>query len=204
MEFLPAPDRPDPPAAEVHVWRADLDRPRWPGAEGLPEDERRRAEAFLRPLPQKRWIAARWALRAALGRYLGQPPAAIRLVAGEHGKPRLERLAGGLAFNLSHSDRLALIAVAAGHEVGVDVERVAGKHPQGFYERWTEHEARVKCLGVGLTGVAPGAGPEIEVRRLDLGAEFAASVAAASAVGAVRGWTLDPPHRRPVLGVSYF
>ena len=192
LEFLPAPDRLDPPVAGVHVWRADLDEPGWPGPEGLPEDERERAESFLRPLPRRRWIAARWALRGTLGRYLGQPPAEIRLLVCEHGKPRLEEPTGRLAFNLSHSDRVALVAVAAGREVGIDVELIDGKHPRDFFARWTEREARVKCLGTGLTGDPPPVTPGIEVRSLDPGAGFAAALAVAAPVGEVRGWTFGP------------
>src|SRR5213592_1485211 len=96
LEFLPAPDRLDPPAAEVHLWRGDLDEPGWPGAAGLPEDERQRAAAILRPLPQRRWVASRWFLRGVLGRYLGGTPSEIRLAAGEHGKLRLTEAAAGL------------------------------------------------------------------------------------------------------------
>ena len=192
MEFLPTPDRLDPPAAAVHVWRADLDEPGWPGGEDLPEDERRRAEAFMRPLPRRRWIAARRALREVLGRYLDQAPGEIRLKTEEHGKPRLAEAARGLSFNLSHSDRLALIAVAAGREVGVDLELIGEDHPRDFYGDWTEHEARVKCLGIGLTGATLPDLPPIEVRRLDLGPGFAASVAVAGPPGELRGWTFGP------------
>ncbi|HET9198541.1 MAG TPA: hypothetical protein VFN92_09855 [Solirubrobacterales bacterium] len=202
LEFVPAPDRLDPPDSEVHVWRAELDEPRWPSAEGLPEDERKRAESLLRALPRRRWIASRWALRGVLGRYLGRAPAAIRLAAGERGKPRLAEPVAGLAFNLSHSDRLALIAVARDREVGVDLERVADKHPRDFYDRWAEREARAKCLGIGLGGEPPFPAPRIAVRRLDLGSDFAASIATAGPEVAVRGWTFGAPLREAEGRVS--
>jgi phosphopantetheinyl transferase len=192
LDFLPPPDRLDPPPAGVHIWRADLDEPRWPGPEDLPEDERERAERFLRPLSRRRWTASRWALRGVLSRYLGRPPAELRLLVGERGKPRLAEPEAGLAFNVSHSDRLALVAVAAGREVGVDVELIEETRPPVFYEGWTEREARVKCLGIGLTGDPPPVTPGIEVRSLAPGGGFAAAVAAAGAIGTVRGWTFDP------------
>jgi phosphopantetheinyl transferase len=193
LEFIPAPDRLDVPAAGVHVWRGDLDEPHWPGAEGLPAEERARAESLLRDLSRRRWVASRRLLREVLGRYLRRPPGEIQLESGEHGKPRLATPEHGLTFNLSHSEGLALLAVARDREVGVDVERiVADRHPRDFYVDWTRREARVKCLGIGLTGVPSGATLPIEVRGLELGAEFAASVAVAGAVGTVRGWTFVP------------
>lgn len=220
LEFLPAPDRLDPPAAEVHLWRGDLNEPRWPGAGGLPEDERQRAAAILRPAPARRWVASRWFLRGVLARYLGRSPAEIRLDAGEHGKPRLAEAAGGLAFNLSHSEDLALVAVATGREVGVDIERVvaerdpvalaekglgpegadavraapAGERASVFHRLWADHEARLKCLGVGLSGQEPAGEAAITVQQLDLDPEFAASLAIAGDPLPLRCWTFGP-HR---------
>src|SRR5215218_481310 len=218
LEFLPAPDRLDPPAAEVHLWRGDLDQPGWRGADDLPEDERRRAAAILRPLPQRRWVASRWFLRGVLARYLDRPPAEIRFAAGEHGKPRLAEAAGGLAFNLSHSEDRALVAVAAGREVGVDVERIVverdpvalaekglgpegaaavraapeSERPRTFHRRWADHEARLKCLGVGLGGQEPPESVAIAVQQLDLEPGFAASVAITGEPLPIRCWTFGP------------
>ena len=218
LEFLPAPDRLDPPAAAVHLWRGDLDERGWPGADGLPEEERRRAAAMLRPTPARRWIASRWLLRGVLARYLDRPAADIRLKAAEHGKPRLGEPAGGLAFNLSHSESLALVAVVTDREVGVDVERIAaerdplalaekGLGPEGvaavraapaserarvFHRRWADHEARLKCLGVGLGGKEPPEAAPVTVLQLDLGPDFAASVAVVGDPGPLRCWTFGP------------
>lgn len=220
LEFLPAPDRLDPPAAAVHVWRGDLDAQGWPGPDGLPGDERERAAAILRPLARRRWVASRWLLRGMLARYLGRPAEDIRFETGEHGKPRLAESAGGLAFNLSHSENLALLAVAAGREVGVDVERIGperdpvalaekGLGPEGaaavraapesertrvFHRRWADHEARLKCRGVGLSGEEPREGEMIAVQQLDLEPGFAASVAVVGGPLLLRGWTFGP-HR---------
>ena len=120
--------------------------------------------------------------RAALGRILAdalgepEPPA---LVQGENGKPRLAVEPGRLAFNLSHSGGLALVALAPGGiDVGVDVEKIKerrdlarlaarwlpeadaravaavppSEQAAAFYPAWTRHEARVKCTGIGLAG----------------------------------------------------
>ena len=163
MEFLPAPDRLETPGDEVHVWRVDLDT-----------------------------VDSRGALREILGRYLGLPADELRFETNRHGKPRLASPAGQPAFNLSHSDSLALVAVA-GREVGVDVERFRAKRPVDFYRRWADREARVKCLGTGLTAPAPPGSTEPAVHRLDVGPGYAASVAHLRPAK-LRGWTFDP-HR---------
>lgn len=194
LDFLPAPDPPEPPGAEVHVWRADLDRPRWPETEGLPQDERQRAARILRSPSRRRWVASRWALRGVLARYLGRPAAEIRFETGAHGKPHLAEPGDGLAFNLSHSDAVALVAVATGHEIGVDVERIAAKRPRAFYEEWAVREARLKCLGTGLTEPPPPGAAALAVQRLDLGPGYAAAVATRRPAE-VRCWTFDPPLR---------
>jgi len=192
LEFLPAPDRLDPHATEAHVWRADLDAPGWPGAEELPEDERLRAEAILRPGAGERWAASRWALRGVLSRYLGQSAGELRFEVGEHGKPRLAP-ATEPAFNLSHSGNVVLIALASGREVGVDVERIA-RRPRAFYEDWTEREARLKCLGTGFAA-RTAEEPPLGIHRLDPGPGYAACLAVSEPVAKLRCWTFDPPLR---------
>lgn len=179
----------------VHIWRAALDEAGWPDAERLPAPERERAAAFLREEPGRRWTASRWALRRVLEGYLGEPAATIELEIGEHGKPRL-RKGGGIEFNLSHSNGLALVAVTEGRKVGVDVEMVdpdrdlialaeralkpadvdavrtasARERPAVFYAAWTRLEARFKC------------GPRVgAVESLDVAPEYAAAVAVAAA-----------------------
>jgi 4'-phosphopantetheinyl transferase len=183
LAFLPAPDRLDPPATEVHVWRGGLDEP----------------------------------LRRVLGRYLGLPAAEIRLASDEHGKPRLEDPEGGLRFNLSHSGPLALVAVSRDREVGVDVEQLepgrdfvalaertlepgeaesvrattGDDRTRIFYELWTRHEARLKCLGVGLAGAAPQPSPPIAITGVPIDPGFAAAVAVEGDAVPLRYWTLD-------------
>jgi len=93
----------------IHVWRARLDSTAWPDAAGLPAAERERAARLLRPDSRRRWVAARWALRGVLARYLECGPAEIELRLGERGKPLLADPGSALRFNLSHSDDLALV-----------------------------------------------------------------------------------------------
>jgi 4'-phosphopantetheinyl transferase len=188
------------PANEVHLWSARLDSPAWPSDERLPSAERERA-ARLGALNKRRWwVAARWALRGVLARYLKQEPAEIELRAGACGKPMLAE-ASPLRFNLSHSRGLALVAIAPGREVGVDVEWIDARRdvlrlapraldpaaaaavvdasPQArsavFHAAWTHREAVAKCLGCGLGGSHPELA--VAVTRIDVAAGFAAALA---------------------------
>jgi len=165
LEFIPAPQRLDPAEAEVHVWRVDLDT-----------------------------VGSRQALREILSRYLGLPADELRFERGRHGKPRLATPGAELEFNLSHSGSLALVAVAR-REVGVDVERIRTKRPVDFYRRWADREARAKCLGTGLTGQEPAEAPHLALQRLDLGPDYAASLAVSGPPPVLRGWTFGPPLR---------
>ena len=176
--WAPGPSRPRPAGDAVDVWRADLDAAGDEVAAPLSDDERERAARFVRERDGARWAAAHGILRALLGRYLDADPRALRFVAGEHGKPALSDAQGGAAlrFNLSHSAGVALYALAAGREVGVDVElphrpldalalaqRVFGAdearrlepldapaREREFLRLWTRHEALVKCQGTGI------------------------------------------------------
>jgi len=188
LEYLPAPSRPPSPAAEVHVWRIAGDL----------ESDR--------------------ALRLVLARYLGEAPEAIALARGERGKPRLAKAPERLAFNLSHSGELTLVAVTRGREVGVDVEReeperdlvalaeralapedaaavqaaAEGERTSVFYALWTRHEARLKCLGVGF-GKAVWPSPPLAVQAIPADPGYAAAVAVTGDPVPARFWTLDPP-----------
>jgi phosphopantetheinyl transferase len=168
--------RKPPTAGQLHVWRVEL----------TGEDDRARARA---------------ALAAILADYLGGAAEAAVSAAG-NGKPRLVVEPNRLSFNLSHSGELALVAIAPGGvEVGVDIERLrprrdlvrlaerwlpdadraavaaAGEaeREQVFYAAWTNHEARVKCTGAGLSGPPPGAA--LVARQLAIDAGYAAAVA---------------------------
>ncbi|HEU5062359.1 MAG TPA: 4'-phosphopantetheinyl transferase superfamily protein [Solirubrobacterales bacterium] len=145
-----------------------------------------------------------------LARYLGTTPEAVQITHGEHGKPRLEGT-GDLAFNLSHSGQLAVIALVRGREVGIDVEKVvpdrdflaiaarafdeevvselraarAADRAPVFYEAWVRHEARLKCLGVGIGHPAPA--QPVAVESIEVGPGYAAAVAiAGEEVGRLR------------------
>ncbi len=196
-------------AGDVHVWRASIERPgELPALAGLlAADERARAARFRFGRDRDRFSAAHGLLRLLLGRYLGREPAAIEFGVGRWGKPVLT--AGGddgLRFNLAHAGEIALVAVARGREVGVDVERLrrdvdvgaiaAGFAPgeraalaatpaerrlAAFFALWTHKEAYAKGIGRGLS---------LPLDRYEV--VFPADPASPAAVAGVPGWSLRP------------
>jgi 4'-phosphopantetheinyl transferase len=187
----PALERPVVSRDAVHVWRIDLDsesRPTdalWPL---LGEEERARASRFVQAHHRRRFVVHRVAQRTILGRYLGVAPEHLDFVVGRYGKPALARghASSDIRFSLSHSDRLALLAVACAREVGVDIERIRSnvdmlgiarrvfaseeaetlsslpveERPPAFFRYWCRLEARAKACGLGLGGGRVPAGPE--------------------------------------------
>jgi 4'-phosphopantetheinyl transferase len=176
--LLPLPE----PHAEVRVWRASLDLPDELLGQLRPclsEDERTRAERFYFERDQGRFVVARATLRSALGSHLGIEPAAVGFVYGPHGKPSLAPPLDQTdwRFNVSHSGGTALIALAQGCEVGVDVEQIravpdaekiaercfsrreratmatqpAAGRDKAFLRCWTRKEAYLKGTGFGIT-----------------------------------------------------
>jgi 4'-phosphopantetheinyl transferase len=174
----PVTIRPD----QVHVWRAHLDvrdsRIR-ELEQFLSQDELNRANRFYFERDRNRFIVARGLLRSILGRYLDLEPSQLKFIYGPYGKPSLadEFAARHIRFNVSHSDRLALYAIACGREIGVDVERLRPDFPNreiaerffsprevamlfalprnaqlvSFFNCWTRKEAYIKARGEGLS-----------------------------------------------------
>ena len=165
---------------EVHLWRLDLRVFAGPVTEGwLAPEERAELASRSRPEARERYLATRAAMRAVLCRYVGGAPGALRIARGIHGKPYLEG-SGSLRFNVSRSDEIVVVAVIAGAEIGVDVERVRsirrdlqiaerfcsedevdalrGAPPalraRRFMELWTRLEALAKLDGEGLRGLS--------------------------------------------------
>ena len=129
---------------------------------------------------------------------IDRPPGALRLRRGPYGKPALEP--DGPWFNWSHSEHATVVAVSSEVEVGVDVERlrplprvlalaerhlpaeaptlaaqVPERRAEPFLAAWCRHEARLKCLGVGLTG--PDTGDPVTVVDLPAPTGFRAALA---------------------------
>jgi len=169
----------DAPAG-FELWSADLrSEPSAHERALLSEDEHERAARFVFERDRRRYVASRASLRRLLAQRLNADAAALRLDAGAHGKPAL-RDAPRCAFNLSHSEDVAWIALADGGEIGVDVEvlrEVAdahdlarrnytpaecaqldeaepGQRDLAFLRCWTRKEAVLKAIGSGFS-IAP-------------------------------------------------
>ncbi|MCX4782965.1 4'-phosphopantetheinyl transferase family protein [Streptomyces sp. NBC_01264] len=173
----------DPPTASTAVWLVDTDAQDRAAARLAPEVldpvEQQRAAAFKREVDRRRYVASHVALRLVLGAWLDLPPGRVRITrapcpgcGGPHGRPVSED--GPVHFSLSHSDRLALLAVGP-VPVGADVEalptasavaELAGQlhpreiaelealapeeRPAAFGRVWVRKEAYLKGLGIGL------------------------------------------------------
>lgn len=163
---------------EVHVWRARLDQPwSWTMEEALSRADRERADRFRFESDRRRFCVARAAMRLILGRYLKMKPGRLQIEPGKCGKPYLtEPKTAHLRFNLSHSHRLALLAVTTEREIGIDVEYMrpdfvtdeVAEHffsraeveqfravpfeakTEAFFKCWTRKEAYIKARGEGL------------------------------------------------------
>jgi 4'-phosphopantetheinyl transferase len=165
----------------VHLWRIPLER-QLALAALCSAEERRRAACYVFAHERDTFLTVRAALRSILGAYLRREPAAVEFRCDPSGKPALRAAPDDppLTFNLSHTRGLALLAVAGGRTVGIDVERVrydlawqaiAAAHyspperrrlaalaprraAQVFYQLWTRRESCLKAGGVGLSRLA--------------------------------------------------
>jgi 4'-phosphopantetheinyl transferase len=166
---------------DLRIWHAslDLDDDLAAGlAETLADDERARAARFMFERDRRRFVAARGILRSILGAMLALDANRVRFAYAERGKPSLAgELGHDISFNLAHSEGHALIAVANGADVGVDLEAIQprieplaiaerffapneraalralpeAEHLPAFFRCWTRKEAYIKALGSGLS-----------------------------------------------------
>jgi 4'-phosphopantetheinyl transferase len=206
----------------VHVWRADLAAVEDEMGELLCTEEHERALQIRDVHRRRLWMRSRGVLRALLARYVDGDPRTLRFTLGLHGKPALrDRMslgddAGDLHFNMSHSGTIALYAVTAGCEVGIDVEvprrqidelaiaervlgqeqarRLADLDPQArtreFLRAWVVREALAKCHGTGL-GTAPHGdlpAANLWTSELDAGPDAIAAVAVDGGRCELRYW----------------
>jgi 4'-phosphopantetheinyl transferase len=198
------PPRSWPAAGEVHLFWYRLDGPRAPrAAPVLSARERRRAARIPFPERRSRFVSGRAGLRAILARYLGCAPGEVEIADGPHGKPFLPQ-ARALRFNLAHSHDRAVLAVACGRTVGLDLERIrpgvdcgrlmddffapreaaawralpAPRRRRAFFTAWTRKEAVVKARG---GQAARGAGA-LSLRALRAPAGYVACLATPGAV----------------------
>ncbi len=152
----------------------------WPRLERLLDmSERHCAARFRFGRDRQSFVAAHALLRGMLSSRVAMPPAEWRFDINPQGKPeaRLPPGAPRLRVNLSHTRGLVAVALANGHDIGIDVEwharsgltldiadryfapaEVAALHRMdstqlhdGLFAFWTLKEAFNKAIGLGLS-----------------------------------------------------
>ncbi len=145
----------------------------------LSQEEKTRAEKFYFEKDYRLFVVTHGFLRKILGHYLGISPQKVFFLIQPKGKPILSTFHHNMPilFNISHSSEMAVIALTRTADIGVDVEKIqsfenlmeiaeyffhpqeaqeimnksAGASLKKFYEIWTQKEAVVKALGIGLS-----------------------------------------------------
>ena len=171
-----------PDKAAVDVWWCDateLDRAEIESlAQMLPADQRYAAARLGNDDLRGRYIVARTMTLDTLGCCADPPERRLVLARGPHGKPYIAAPSAlrHVRFNLADSGPMVVVAISAGREVGIDIERIrpdidiAGPAKMCFTERelaalaqipradrvaaffscWTRKEALLKAQGTGL------------------------------------------------------
>ena len=179
----------------VHIWQANIsvdDSTLQKLQTTLSEDEQCRADRFHFPADKNHYIAARGILRSILAKYLDTNPELIKFTYAPQGKPYIENNSRKnsakcenkcIQFNLSHSQNLALYAIAIDQPVGIDLEycrlipdalalakrwflpseyqellaqttNQEANQAKNFFRFWTAKEAYLKATGIGLRDLA--------------------------------------------------
>ncbi len=191
----------------VHVWRFPCVQQ--VDTSVLSDAERRAAARFHAQVHRDAYAVQHAVVRHLLARYVGHDR--LDFTRGPRGKPALT--GGELEFNLSHAADVALLAVARGIAVGVDLERLDAPIEQrslgtivlapdepapdraAFLRIWCRKEAALKATGVGLvddlTAIsvaadrADVAGAIVHLQDLAIGSEHAGALATSIAVARV-------------------
>ncbi len=197
------------PPATVHVWQATLEIDPASVAHALPllsQEERHRAGAYRSITAAERFVVGRSWLRNLLSTYTGVPPADLSIRAPRHEKPVLLDPPHDVRFNLTHAGDQIACAVAAGFEVGIDIEaprpgavdalaatilsaseeaQLAGLpgalRNDAVMRQWTRKEAVLKGLGTGL---------RLPPAHLELGLDPSTPLAGAVTAAAGTPWSL--------------
>ena len=109
---------------EVHIWKVDLKDCPEDAPDYLKPADTERYQRIIPPRQKQRFLASRYWLRRIISSYLGIPMRELVFINGDHGKPSLELSDTQLEFNLSHTGDVAVLAVANGTPVGIDLERL--------------------------------------------------------------------------------
>lgn len=169
---------------EIHLWLVQLDDNILPSLFDLyvallSKEEFIRYHGFFCSKQGHNFLICRALIRTVLGQYLGISPQNVKLSLGENGKPNLsfnEHDLNHLEFNLSHTKKVAILALTFGQEIGIDIEFEEENVSKAivyryfsreevtyidsapsclqayrFWEIWTLKEAYLKSIGLGLS-----------------------------------------------------
>ena len=144
----------------------------------LTADEQARAERYLSATVRHQFVITRGHLRRLLSLILGTTPKEARIIYTASGKPVLAGESANLHFNVTHTEGLALIAMAQ-QPIGIDVERLRpvsepealvrrffsprecekflslpeSLRPEGFFRGWTCKEAVIKAAALSVAAL---------------------------------------------------
>ncbi|HJQ20953.1 MAG TPA: 4'-phosphopantetheinyl transferase superfamily protein [Gemmatimonadaceae bacterium] len=182
--------------AEAEVWYAwcgaHLDRVDALSHAVLSPEERSRLDRYRSRAAAERYVVTRSLVRSVLASHLGVAPVDVRVTRTQTGKPVLS---DELHFNVTHSGDLILLAVSSQRPVGVDVERrrpvprvvdletrwltheerrdfatlrrLGISASDAFLRVWSLKEARLKALGVGISGAGGASFTKVQALPLD-------------------------------------
>jgi 4'-phosphopantetheinyl transferase len=179
IPWTPTKNRISIPADLIHIWLIQLshiDDPSTLDKDMLSDQEFESLRKFHFERDRRRYLVSHCALRIILARYLGIAPSQVQYQYSTKGKPSLIK-PSGVYFNLAHSHEIALVAVAAHEEIGVDVEIIRpiedidqlartcfsprefqeftqtspSASQRAFFNGWTRKEAYIKAVGDGLS-----------------------------------------------------
>lgn len=166
---------------EIHLWKCCLQASEhrcYQERALLSEDERLKARRFHFAKHRRRYIIARSGLRRILGYYFSMQPGQLIFSYSPHGKPSIAypENTNAIQFNVAHSGEIALYGFSRQYDLGIDVETISDRptgelamrffapeesaqlmqlpqdqRKKSFYDVWTQKEAFVKALGLGLS-----------------------------------------------------
>jgi 4'-phosphopantetheinyl transferase len=142
----------------------------------LTDEEQHKIQQYKHKATQDTALITRAFARLVLAKYSGQTTSTISFKRNNHGKPELEKNSHNIRFNLSHNNKLIVMAVCLNDDIGCDIEDPTRKiniepisrryfakqehqqltalnnksQQQRFFEIWTLKEAFVKATGIGI------------------------------------------------------
>jgi len=165
--------------SDVQVWRLEVNHSvDWARLSEPYLSSHEKARADRRVAGREEFVAGRACLRILLAQVFGIAPLLVPLTENAFGKPESEFAGQRIFFNVTHTKRNVLIAIATEGQIGVDVEhidplmdvtevaslaftqderdRLVSTVPQeesrtAFYRCWTRKEAVAKADGRGLS-----------------------------------------------------